>query len=359
MSVSRGPLDIDVMICRDTYPQPYDASYFHNVKHFHQKYITGSRWYYYTYFTENALTFSGSTPNGQVAGDIRFVEPEIGNDYAQYWSGSDWVTITSTYVFMTSQYNDYGVTLTGSDLSSWRQNVTYGGVTAIATNYMLIDDTPSFSLVGTINENSWTAFTGTTTNDVPTHYNFTDVYLYKLNNANLYHPTYADGAFSWTEVVLQYEITMVGVDDGATYTFGGQSNDTYWTIRTTPATDGEYYFIFNVPTSTTQLRLRYYGGNNWYTLTATQLSRMKQDYTRLKNMPSMQYSMGWNDGENHANQEYQSKLGIYYSMDIIETVFTKIGEILNIRIFGNIPLYVFFIIPMIMGVVYVVLKFVR
>ena len=86
---------------------------------------------------------------------------------------------------------------------------------------------------------------------------------------------------------------------------------------------------------------------------------MKQDYTRLKNMPSMQYSMGWNDGENHANQEYQSKLGIYYSMDIIETVFTKIGEILNIRIFGNIPLYVFFIIPMIMGVVYVVLKFVR
>lgn len=126
---------------------------------------------------------------------------------------------------------------------------------------------------------------------------------------------------------------------------------------TAPTIDPQYY-------EPHAIEIKYHWGHDTVTISNGNLYQSWQLNSTLyayylKDLRQDSYNEGLIAGTDEARSEYESAMGVYASMDIVSGIFAKIGEILNIPIFGNIPLYVFVLIPLIMGVIYVILKFVR
>lgn len=126
---------------------------------------------------------------------------------------------------------------------------------------------------------------------------------------------------------------------------------------TAPTIDPQYYEPHAID-------IKYHWGHDTITISNGNIYQSWQLNTTLyayyiKDLRQDAYNEGIIAGTDEARSEYESAMGVYASMDIVSGIFAKIGEILNIPIFGNIPLYVFVLIPLIMGVIYVILKFVR
>lgn len=212
--------------------------------------------------------------------------------------------------------------------------------------------------------------TATATFIIPPASEFSEIGLtaYKISNAAEYASQNGTVNLSVTlkdqtdDITAAYiaELSRVGED----YYFIPIVNELYQHITdwgtgssTAPTIDSQYY-------NPAKIELKFLTGHdtveisNGAIFTSWQLNTLLYAY-HLKDLRQTGYNDGLTAGEELARSEYETALGVYASMDIVSGIFAKIGEILNIPLFGSIPLYVFVLIPLIMGVIYVILKFVR